>query len=137
MYTCHVHDGLLQRMALSASACCTAYLSYLTSFCVGGAAEAEAAYKEAHHAIFDLGVSCHRHVQPRKKGLAKRWEQIEMWPMTVSHVVRITLCIHMPLYISSCSVVHDAQIYSQSLPITTQLLCLSSSCRLKCYYICH
>ena len=51
----------------------------------GGEAEAEAAYKEAVHAVFTLKVDCHRHAQPHvsKKDGRIKWAMYEMWPMQV------------------------------------------------------
>lgn len=52
----------------------------------GGDEEAEAAYDEAVHAIFELQLERHRHIQPyiSKKDGRSKWAMIEMSPMTVS-----------------------------------------------------
>ena len=52
----------------------------------GGDEEAEAAYDEAVHAIFELQLERHRHIQPyvSKKDGRNKWAMIEMSPMTVS-----------------------------------------------------
>lgn len=52
----------------------------------GGEEEAEAAYDEAFHAIFQLQLERHRHTQPytSKKDGRSKWAMIEMSPITVS-----------------------------------------------------
>ena len=53
---------------------------------VGGDQEADAAYDEALHAIFELQLERHQHTQPyvSKKDGRKKWAMIEMSPMIVS-----------------------------------------------------
>lgn len=98
------------------------------SWQAGGAAEAQAALHEACHAIFDLKVSCHRHTQPRRKGATRRWEMIEMWPLTVSVQPRQSAglcCVVLP----SCSAgLHAPTAVASQHPAHCCLFCLSSAC---------
>ena len=57
----------------------------------GGEEEAEAAYDEAFHAIFQLQLERHRHTQPytSKKDGRSKWAMIEMSPITVSSYTTI------------------------------------------------
>ena len=67
--------------------CCAQLQDLLCDFgCAGGEKEAEAAYDEAVHAIFELQLERHRHVQPyiSKKDGRSKWAMIEMSPMMVS-----------------------------------------------------
>ncbi len=66
----------------------------MTAHLVGGQAEEIAAYEKAHEACFKLGADSYRHPIPRisnKTGELK-WSMMEMWPMTVSLLVCLSLC---------------------------------------------
>ena len=52
--------------------------------CTGGQQEAHEAYQTAYTAIFVEGHNVHRHTRSRIKSGRRKWEVLEMWPMTVS-----------------------------------------------------
>lgn len=70
----------------------------------GGAEEADAAFDEAHNAIFSLQLERHCHTQPyiSKKDGRSKWAMIEMSPMIVSMTARpLSTNLHL-IYIHVC-----------------------------------
>ena len=69
--------------------------------CIGGHAEAQAAYEEAVDACYNLKLDSHRHAIPRisSKTGEHKWSMMEMWPMTVSsqlETLRVALQAKLP-----------------------------------------